>query len=80
MSTKLVEDENTVFEIDEDCMKEKSGQCRSEETVNMEDTFVNIQENPERKLHSGCIMSSCRKEKSCNYLWQIVLLLCMCRR
>ncbi|HIT59933.1 MAG TPA: hypothetical protein IAC33_01535 [Candidatus Fimousia stercorigallinarum] len=66
MSTKLVEDENTVFEIDEECLREKAKQADEEKTVELDDL---------------CHMQTCGKKKNgCNHCWLIVLLFCICCR
>ncbi|MDO4942231.1 MAG: hypothetical protein Q4E73_05225 [Lachnospiraceae bacterium] len=80
MSTKLVEDENTVFEIDEDCLKEKSEQICSEKTVEITDMLVNIQESPEKDSKSEFSMQSCERKKNHSNLWLIALLICLCKR
>ena len=68
MSTKLVEEENTIYEVDEDCMKKK------EKLPELED-IVATQEacgcRKERENH-GC--NRCREG---NNNW-CFLLLCLC--
>lgn len=81
MSTKLVEDENTVYEVDEVCLKEKA---EEEKTVELKDDLICFQQekDPELKAES-CGQTKKKSNKKTNKnscLWLIVLFLCCSRR
>jgi proteasome assembly chaperone (PAC2) family protein len=70
MSTKLVEEENTVYEVDEECLKEK--------TIEMEDAIAKIQEQE-------CCECQMEEQQCCDDHSQrfpvilLLLLVCCCR-
>ncbi|MDO4170545.1 MAG: hypothetical protein Q4D45_11690 [Lachnospiraceae bacterium] len=84
MSTKLVEEENTVYEVDEECLKAK--QNDSEKTVEMDDILEGMQEKSDIEMMVGTCHPTFEKndcQKSCNNksnhqfcLWLILLLFC----
>lgn len=88
MSTKLVEEENTVYEVDEDCLKAK--QNHSEKTVEMNDILEDMLEKTDHhKMVESCQLPlkehNCQKNNnnkgnhhSC--LWLIVLFFCVLKR
>lgn len=58
MSTKLVEEENTVYEIDEECMRlNEEGQgekaCKEQETV---DAYVEVQWRKKRGISNNLLL------------------------
>lgn len=68
MSTKLVEEENTIYEVDEDCMKEK------EKLPELEDLVATQEACRYRKECENC--GGNRRRKG-NNNW-CLLLLCLC--
>lgn len=66
MSTKLMEEENTVYEIDEECMQQKE-QKRKEQR----------KEGTEEEIYQGLRWKSTRKRNA--GVWILILYLLVCR-
>lgn len=88
MNTKLVEEENTVYEVDEDCLKAK--QNHSEKTVEMDDILEGMLEKtdchkivesdyPPLKEHD-CQKKDSEKGNHHCCLWLILLFFCCKKR
>jgi hypothetical protein len=66
MSTKLMEEENTVYEIDEECMQQKE-QKRKEQR----------KEGTEEEIYQGLRWEGTRKRNA--GVWILILYLLVCR-
>lgn len=77
MSTKLVEDENTVYEVDEVCLKEKA---EEEKTVELKDDLICFQQEKDPELKAESCGQTKKQTWNHSCLWLIVLFLCCCRR
>lgn len=80
MSTKLIEEENTVYEVDEACLREKAEQRQLEEANQTEGFWIDIQENSEHNRNTDSCMSITRHKSDHCCLWLIILFLCCLRR